>query len=85
MLKSSVRTLQLDLILNHEGLAGVIDGGREFGRDGVMSGFIFQDETFVAGDSLEDARLLDRPSANVRPLFLGRLVVDLLSVRRLPS
>lgn len=51
----------------------------------MVGSLVFQDEALVAIDALEHCRLLDGPCADVGPLLLGRLVVDLLGVRRLPS
>lgn len=77
-------TLRLDLILDNQGLAGVVDLGGELGGDGVVSGLVLQDETLVALNALEDGRLLNRPLAHVRPILIA-LCVLALSVRWSPS
>ena len=76
-------TLRLDLILNDEGLALVVNLLGELGRDGVVSGRVLDDETLVALHALQDGRLLDGPLAHVGPVFLRRRIL-LLSMRRGP-
>jgi hypothetical protein len=79
-------TLELDFILNNEGLSLVVDLLGKLGRDGVMSGGILDDETFVALHTLVDMGLLNSPFTNVSPflvLVLGVLHV-LLGMRWLP-
>jgi hypothetical protein len=79
-------TLELDLILDNEGLALVIDLLGELGRDGVVGSCVLDDQTLIALHSLEDVRLLNRPLSNVGPflLLVGALGV-LLGVGRLPA
>ena len=77
-------TLELDLVLNNKGVVLVVYGLGEFGRDGVVSSLVLDDEALVALNALENGRLLDRPGTNVRPLLVIGLDV-LLCVRRLPS
>jgi len=79
------RTLELDLVLDDQGLALGVDLLGEFGRDGMMGGGVLDDKTLVALHALVDSRLFYRPLANVGPLliFLGASCV-LLGVRRLP-
>jgi hypothetical protein len=74
--------LRLDLVLNNQGLALVVNLLGEFGGDGVVGSGVLYDQTLVTIDPLEDGRLLDSPFANVGPVIL-RLVV-LLRVGRLP-
>ena len=64
-------SLEFDLILHHERLALVVDGLGEFGRNGVMSGFVLEHETLVAGHSFENGWLFDVPGSDVLPFFLG--------------
>lgn len=75
--------LRLDLVLDHKGLALVVNLLGELGRDGVVSGRVLDDQTLVALNTLEDGGLLDRPLANVGPVLVG-LGVILLCVRTLP-
>lgn len=80
-------TLELDLILNNEGLTLVVDLLGELGRDGVVSGRVLDDKTLIVLDALVLGGLLDSPLTNVRPVFL--LLVGarsvLLGMRRLPA
>lgn len=82
----SVLTLELDLILNNEGLALVVNLLGEFGRDGVVSGCVLNNQTLITLHTLEDGRLLNSPFSNICPflVFVGILGV-LLGVRWLPS
>lgn len=75
--------LRLDLILDHQGLALVVNLLGELGRDGVVSSRVLHDQTLVALNSLEDGGLLNSPLANEGPVLLG-LGVVLLRVRELP-
>jgi hypothetical protein len=75
-------TLRLDLVLNNQGLALVVNLLGELGGDGVVGSGVLYDQTLVTIDTLEDGGLLDSPFANVGPIIL-RLVV-LLRVGRLP-
>lgn len=80
-------TLKLDLILNNEGLALVVNLLGELGRDGMVSSGVLDNETLVALNSLVDDGLLDGPLADVGPFLTllfgaGRV---LLRVRGLPS
>lgn len=68
-------TLKLDLVLNDEGLVLVVDLLRELGGDGVVSGLVFEHETLVALNALENTGLLNGPGADIRPFLLGGLVV----------
>ena len=80
------RTLELDFVLNDQGLALVLNLLRELGRDGVVSGGILDDETLVANHAGIDGRLLDSPFTDVGPflfLFSGASHV-LLGMGRLP-
>ncbi len=78
--------MKLDLILDNEGLALVLNLLWELGRDGVVSGCILNNETFITFHSLEDSWLLDSPFSNVCPfLILVRALCVLLGVRWLPS
>jgi len=63
--------LRLNLVLDHKGLALVVNLLRELGRDSVVSGRVLDDQTLVAFNTLEDSGLLDRPLANVGPVLLG--------------
>lgn len=75
-------SLELDLILDDEGVILVGDSLGEFGGDGVVGSLVLQDQTLVAVDASEDGRLLDVPGADVLPLLLGVL---LLGIGSLPS
>lgn len=77
-------TLELDLVLDNEGVVFVVDLLGELRRNGVVSRLVLEHETLVALDTLEHAGLLNRPGADVCPLLLGGLVV-LLGVRDLPA
>jgi hypothetical protein len=76
-------TLELDLVLNNEGVALVINGLGELGRDGVVGSCILDDQALVAFHTLQHRRLLDRPGANVGPFLIVSLDI-LLGVRGLP-
>lgn len=82
--KQSRLTLRLDLILNHQSLALVVDLLRELGGNGVVGSRVLDDEALVALHSLQNRRLFDLPGTDVGP-FLLRLGVILLSVGRSPS
>ncbi len=75
-------TLKLDLILNDEGLALVVDLLGELGRDGVVGGGVLDNKTLVTLHSLVDGGLLNSPLADVRPLLI--ILGVLLGVGRLP-
>jgi hypothetical protein len=79
-------TLELDLVLDDEGLALVIDLLGELGRDGVVGSWVLDHQALVTLHSLEDMRLLYRPLSNVGPLLVlvGVLGV-LLGVGWLPA
>ena len=76
--------LELDLVLDNEGVVLVVDGLGELGGNGVMSSLVLDNKTLIALNTLEDSGLLDSPVANVRPLLIVGLDV-LLCVRGLPS
>ena len=80
-------TLKLYLILHDQSLALVVDLLWEFGRNGMVSSSILDDESFVALHTLEHSWLLDSPFTNVCPflVFLLRALGVLLGVRWLPS
>ena len=63
-------TLQLDLVLNDESLALVVNLLGELGGDGVVGGGVLDDKTLVVVDALEDGRLFDSPFTNVCPLLV---------------
>jgi len=75
-------TLELDLILNHEGLALGVDLLRKLGGDGVVGSRVFDNETLISLHALVDSGLLDGPLANVRPLLVASAL--LLGVGGLP-
>lgn len=70
-------TLRLDLILNNQGLALVINLLREFRRDSMVGGRVLYNETLVSVDTLEDSGFLNGPFTDVGPV-LFRLGVILL-------
>lgn len=74
--------MRLDFVLNHQGLALVVNLLGELGRDGVVSSSVLHDQTLVALNTLEDGGLLDCPFTDVSPLILGLGI--LLCVGRLP-
>jgi hypothetical protein len=76
--------LELDLILDDQSLALVVDLGGEFGRDGMVGSWVLEHQTLVANDAWENLRLFDRPLANIGPVFVA-LRVLLLRVGDLPS
>ena len=76
------RTLKLDLILDHQGLALGVNLLGELGRDGMVSGSVLHDQTGIALHALVNRRLLDSPLADVGPLFIALNV--LLGMRGLP-
>jgi hypothetical protein len=62
--------LKLDLVLNNESLALVLNLLWELGRNGVVSGRVLDDETLIAFHPLEDSWLFDGPFSNVCPLLI---------------
>jgi hypothetical protein len=82
--KSVEHTLELDFVLHNKGVALVVNGLGELGRDGVMSGLVLNDQTLIALHTLQHGGLLYSPVADISPLLLSRLVI-LLCVRSLPS
>lgn len=78
--------MELDLILDNEGLALVVNLLGELGRDGMVSSWVLDHQALVALHSLEDMWLLYSPLSDVRPffIFVGALGV-LLGVGRLPA
>jgi hypothetical protein len=62
--------LKLDLVLNDQSLALVVDLGGEFGRDGVVSSWVLEHQTLIAGDAWENLRLFDSPLSNIGPIFI---------------
>ena len=79
-------TLKLDLVLNNESLALIVDLLWEFGRDGVVSSRVLDNETLIALHSLEDSWLLDSPFSNICPLLIFvRTLGVLLGMGWLPS
>ena len=76
--------LQLDLVLDNEGLALGVDGLLELGGDGVVGGLVLDDQALVAMHAAEDVRLFNGPIADVGPLLGGTLFLFLLGVRWLP-
>jgi hypothetical protein len=78
--------LELDLILNHEGLVFIVNLLGEFGRDGVMSSRVFHNETLITLHTLEDMGFLYGPFSNICPfLLLVSTLGVLLGMRWLPS
>ena len=78
-------TLKLDLVLNHEGLALVVELLGELGGDGMVSSGVLDDKSLVALHALVGGGLLHGPGTDVGPLLvtLGGGGV-LLGVGRLP-
>jgi hypothetical protein len=79
--------LELDLVLNNEGLSLVVNFLGELGRDGMMSCGVLDDKTLVAFHALVDMRLLDSPFSNICPflIFLAGALGVLLGMGWLPS
>jgi hypothetical protein len=82
--RAGKHTLELDLVLDNEGVILVVNGLGELGGDGVVSSLVLDNQTLVTLHALQHGRLLDGPGTNVRPLLIVGLDV-LLRVRRLPS
>lgn len=79
-------TLKLDLVLDNESLALVVDGLGELGRDGVVSSSVLDNKTLVALNALEDGGFFNGPLADVGPLLVLLLAIRLLlGVRGLPA
>lgn len=76
-------TLELDLILDNESLALVVNLLGELGRDGVVSSRVLDNKTLVTLHALVDLGLLDSPLADVGPFLL--VLAVLLGVGRVPS
>ena len=57
-------TLQLNLVLNDQGLASVVNLVRQLGRDGMVGSLRLCDEALVTLDNRDDG-LLDLPLADV--------------------
>lgn len=76
--------LQFDLILDDEGLALVVDSLREFGRDGMVSSGVLENQALVANDSRKDLWLFDSPFTDIGPVLFA-LGVLLLGVGGCPS
>ena len=67
--------LELDLVLDDEGVILVGDGLVELAGDGVVGSLVLEDETLVALNATEDRGFLDGPLAVVCPLLLGALLL----------
>lgn len=82
-----VLTLELDLVLNDEGLALIVNLLGELGRYGVVGGCVLYNQTFVTLHALVNMGLLDSPFSDVGPflIFLLGVFVILLGVGWLPS
>jgi hypothetical protein len=76
--------LWLDLVLNNQSLALVVDLLGELRRDGMVSCDVLDNQTLVANHAVEHGRFLDSPFTDVGPILL-RLGVLLLGVRGSPS
>ena len=79
--------MELDLVLDNEGLSLVVNFLGKLGRDGMMSCGILDDKTLVAFHALVDMRLLDSPFSNICPflIFFGGALGVLLGMGWLPS
>lgn len=62
--------MELDLVLDHQGLALGVNLLGEFGADGVVGSSILDNKTLVSLDALVDGGLFYRPLANIRPLLI---------------
>lgn len=83
-MKVRLLTLELNLILNNQGLILVVNLLGELGRDGMVSGGVLDHQTLVALNALQHGGLLDRPFTDVGPILL-RLGILLLRVGGSPS
>ena len=63
--------LELDLILNDQSLALVVDRRGELGGNGMVGSWILDHETLVPSDAREHCRLFDSPFANIGPVLVG--------------
>ena len=77
-------TLQLNLVLNDQGLASVVNLVRQLGRDGMVGSLVLDNKTLLTLHSLQDVGLLNCPLANVGPLLIGAGGI-LLGMGRFPS
>ena len=77
-------TLEFDLVLNHQGLALIVNFLGKFGRNGMMGRWIFHYQSLVAVDTLKDSGFLHSPGSNIGPVFFCFRVL-LLCMRRRPS
>jgi hypothetical protein len=69
-------SLELDLVLDDEGVIFVGNGLLKFAGDGVVGSLVLEDETLVALDTAKNGGLLDGPLAVVSPLLLGALLLS---------
>ncbi|GKT83306.1 hypothetical protein Ct61P_01156 [Colletotrichum tofieldiae] len=85
LVKSLVLTeeLELNFILDNEGLALVVNLLGELGRDGVVSSRVLDNKTLVALDALVDGGLLNSPFADVGPFLI--VLGVFLGVGRAPA
>lgn len=84
VLSRSGLTLRLDLILNHQSLALVVNLLGELGGDSVVSSRVLHDETLVALHSVKNGCFFNSPVTNIGPVFV-RLGVVLFGVGSSPS
>jgi hypothetical protein len=68
-------SLELDLVLDNEGVILVGDGLVELAGDGVVSSLVLENETLVAVNATENRGLLNGPLAVVCPLLLGAFLL----------
>ena len=84
VLSRSGLTLRLDLILNHQSLALVVNLLGELGRDSVVSSRVLHDETLVALHSVKNGCFFNSPVTDIGPVFVRPGVV-LFGVGSSPS
>ncbi len=76
--------MELDFVLDYQGLVLVVDLFVEFGGNGMMGRGILDDKAFVAINGFQHMRLLDGPFSDIGPILVC-LRVLFLGVRWLPS
>lgn len=84
VLSRSGLTLRLDLILNHQSLALVVNLLGELGGDSVVSSRVLHDETLVALHSVKNGCFFNSPVTDIGPVFVRPGVV-LFGVGSSPS
>ncbi len=63
--------------MDNQYLAVVVDLGREFGRDSMMSGWVLDNKTFVADHARKNGGLFYRPFSDIGPVLVTLRVLFL--------